>query len=150
MMKTCLLLLVMNMFNQFIPIQTNAVSNSDIIKMYLKAKEKIMQQDATVEDIEKVMHFYSDTLYYEHVLSAEKKFLFHGKDDLRSGYISHLGETGNAKITVLNLIEKQNIVIVEYSSKREIISNHKTEESQIVSLYEFDNNGKIKHMVDYL
>jgi hypothetical protein len=119
-MKTCLLLLVMNMFNQFIPIQTNAVSNSDIIKMYLKAKEKIMQQDATVEDVEKVMHFYSDTLYYEHVLSAEKKFLFHGKDDLRSGYISHLGETGNAKITVLNLIEKQNIVIVEYSSKRKL------------------------------
>ena len=138
------------MFNQFIPIQTNAVSNSDIIKMYLKAKEKIMQQDATVEDVEKVMHFYSDTLYYKHVLSAEKKFLFHGKDDLRSGYISHLGETGNVKITVLNLIEKQNIVIVEYSSKREIISTHKTEESQIVSLYEFDNNGKIKHMVDYL
>lgn len=69
---------------------------------------------------------------------------------MRSGYISHLGETNSVKITLLNLIEKQNILIAEYFIKREIISSGKTEKSKIVSVYEFDNNGKIKRMTDYL
>src|SRR5690242_5438105 len=104
-MNTFLFFFVMNIFHQLMPvgIQSSSVSNSDIIKAYLKTQEKIMQQNATTEDVEKVMDFYSDSLYYEHVLSAEKKFIFHGKDDLRSGYISHLGETSNAKITLLTL-----------------------------------------------
>jgi len=140
----------MNIFYQYVPTQSDIVSNPDIIKEYLKSKEKIMQQNAIAEDVEKLMSFYSDSLYYEHILSAEKKFVFHGKDDLRSGYISHLSETKNAKITLLNLIERQNIVVVEYSLTREIISSHKTEESRIVSIFEFDDSGKIKHLIDYL
>ena len=149
-MKTFVFLLVMNIFYQYVPTQSGIVSNPDLIKEYLKSKEKTMQQNATAEDVEKLISFYSDSLYYEHVLSAGKKFVFHGKDDLRSGYIAHLGETKNAKITLLNLIERQNIVIVEYSLRREIISSNKTEESKIVSLFEFDDKAKIKHMTDYL
>ena len=149
-MTTFVFLLALNIFHQYVPIQTGIASNPDIIKEYLRSKEKIMQHKATTEDVEKLMSFYSDSLYYEHVLSPEKKFVFHGKDDLRSGYISHLGETNNAKITLLNLIEKQNIVIVEYSLTREIISSHKTEESKIVSIFEFDDSRKIKHMTDYM
>src|SRR3954470_18982899 len=84
-------------------------SNLDIIKAYLQARQKSMQEDAGEDDIEKVMNFYSDSLYYEHVLSPEKKFVFHGKDDLRNGYASHIGETRNVKIALINYIEKQNI-----------------------------------------
>ena len=149
-MKTFVFLLALNIFYQYVPAQTGIASNADIIKEYLKSKENIMQQNATTKDVGKLMSFYSDSLYYEHVLSPEKKFVFHGKDDLRSGYTSHLGETNNAKITLLNLIERQNIMIVEYSLTREIISSHKTEESKIVSIFEFDDSGKIKHMTDYL
>ena len=149
-MKTFVFLLALNIFYQYVPTQGDIASNRDIIKEYLKSKENIMQQNATTEDVEKLMSFYSDNLYYEHVLSPEKKFAFHGKDDLRSGYTSHLGETANAKITLLNLIERQNIVIAEYSLTREIISSHKTEETKIVSVFEFDDNRKIKHMTDYL
>ena len=149
-MKTFVFVLALNIFYQYGPTQSGIASNRDIIKEYLKSKENIMQQNATTEDVEKLMSFYSDNLYYEHVLSPEKKFAFHGMDDLRSGYTSHLGETANAKITLLNLIERQNIVIVEYSLKREITSSHKTEETKIVSVFEFDDNRKIKHMTDYL
>ena len=149
-MKTFVFVLALNIFYQYGPTQSGIASNRDIIKEYLKSKENIMQQNATTEDVEKLMSFYSDNLYYEHVLSPEKKFVFHGKDDLRSGYTSHLGETANAKITLLNLIERQNIVIAEYSLTREIISSHKTEETKIVSVFEFDDNRKIKHMTDYL
>ncbi|HYK46812.1 MAG TPA: nuclear transport factor 2 family protein [Parafilimonas sp.] len=149
-MKTFVFLLIMNIFYQYVPTQTSIASNADLIKEYLKSKENIMQQNATTEDVEKLMSFYSDSLYYEHVLSPEKKFAFHGKDDLRSGYTSHLGETNDAKIKLLTLIEKQNIVIVQYSLIREIISSHKTEESKIVSIFEFDDKAKIKHMTDYL
>ena len=149
-MKTFVFWFALNIFYQYGPTQSGIASNRDIIKEYLKSKENIMQQNATTEDVEKLMSFYSDNLYYEHVLSPEKKFAFHGMDDLRSGYTSHLGETANAKITLLNLIERQNIVIAEYSLTREIISSHKTEETKIVSVFEFDDNRKIKHMTDYL
>lgn len=109
-----------------------------------------MQENATPADIDRVMSFYSDSLYYEHVLSAEKKFVFHGKDDLRNGYISHLGETRNVKIALINYIQKQNILVAEYFTTREIIANGKIEEYKTVLLYELDENGKITHVIDYL
>ena len=142
----------MTILNQPVtPVMSNSSdSNSSIIRSYLQAKQKIMQRDATPADVEKLMGFYSDSLYYEHVLSPEKKFIFKGKTDLQGGYSSHLGETRNVKITLLNLIEKQNILVAEYAVKREIISTGKTEDSKIVSLYEIDSNGKIKRMIDYL
>src|SRR6266498_4684686 len=109
-MKTFLFLLVINIFSQSITsdIRNSSESNSDIVKAY------------RLKDVEKVMDFYSDTLYYEHMLSSEKKFIFNGKNDLRNGYVSHLGETRNVKITLLNLIEKQNILVAEYSIQREL------------------------------
>ncbi len=125
-------------------------SNLNIIKAYLQARQKSMQQDATSADVENVLNFYSDTLYYEHVLSADKKFIFHGKNDLRNGYLSHLGETRNVTISLVNYIEKQNILIVEYTTSREIISSGKNEKYTTVSLYEWDESGKIKRVVDYL
>ena len=125
-------------------------SNLDIVKAYLQARQKSMQENATSEDIDRVIVFYSDSLYYEHVLSAEKKFVFHGKDGLRNGYISHLGETRNVKIALVNYIQKQNIFVAEYSTTREIIANGKVEEYKTVSLYELDENGKIIHVIDYL
>lgn len=125
-------------------------SNLNIIKAYLQAKQKCMQQGATKADVEKLVSFYSDTLNYEHVLPSGKKFVFHGTDDLRNGYISHLGETRNVKISLLNYIERQNILVAEYSSRREIISSGKNEEYKTVSLYEFDESGKIKYVIDYL
>jgi len=139
-MKTFLFLLVINIFSQSITsdIRNSSESNSDIVKAY------------RLKDVEKVMDFYSDTLYYEHMLSSEKKIIFNGKSDLRNDYVSHLGETRNVKITLLNLIEKQNILVAEYSIQSEIISTGKTEDSKIVSWYEFDSSGKIKRMIDYL
>ncbi len=62
-MKTFLFLLVINIFSQSITsdIRNSSESNSDIVKAY------------RLKDVEKVMDFYSDTLYYEHMLSSEKK-----------------------------------------------------------------------------
>ncbi len=139
-MKTFLFLLVINIFSQSITsdIRNSSESNSDIVKAY------------RLKDVEKVMDFYSDTLYYEHMLSSEKKIIFNGKSDLRNDYVSHLGETRNVKIILLNVLEKQNILVAEYSIQREIISTGKTEDRKIVSWYEFDSSGKIKRMIDYL
>jgi hypothetical protein len=40
--------------------------------------------------------------------------------------------------------------VAEYSTTREIIANGKIEEYKTVSLYELDENGQIKHVIDYL
>ena len=98
-MKIFLLFLAMHSYAFFSSHEVNdEKSNLDIVKAYLQARQKSMQENATSEDIDRVIVFYSDSLYYEHVLSAEKKFVFHGKDGLRNGYISHLGDTRNVKI----------------------------------------------------
>jgi len=150
-MKIFLLFLAMHSYTFFSSHEvSDEKSNLDIVKAYLQARQKSMQENATSEDIDRVIVFYSDSLYYEHVLSAEKKFVFHGKDGLRNGYISHLGETRNVKIALVNYIQKQNIFVAEYSTTREIIANGKIEEYKTVSLYELDENGKIIHVIDYL
>ena len=150
-MKIFLLLLTIHSHAFFSSREVNdKKSNLDIIKIYLQARQKSMQENATFEDIDKVMSFYSDSLYYEHVLSAEKKFVFHGKDDLRNGYTSHLGETRNVKIALDNYIQKQNVLVAEYTTTREIIANGKIEAYETVSVYELDKNGKIMHVIDYL
>ncbi|MEP6927705.1 MAG: hypothetical protein ABI834_08715 [Ginsengibacter sp.] len=151
-MKKLLFLFIINMNNSNITIVSscNSQSNLSIVAHYLQAKQKLMQENATKEDVETILDFYSDTLSYEHVLSSEKKFIFHGKNDLGSGYTSHLGETRNVKIELLNSIERQNIIVAEYSIKREFTSSGKIENSKIVSLFEFDRSGKIKRMIDYL
>lgn len=150
-MKMVLLLFAINSHAFFISDTTSQVrSNPDIIKAYLQARQRSMQEDASEKDIETLMTSYADSLYYEHVLSSQKKFIFHGKDDLQNGYISHLRETRNVKIVLVNYIEKQNIVVAEYSTTREIISTGKMEEYKTVSFYELDENGKIVHVIDYL
>jgi hypothetical protein len=102
-MKIFLLFLAISNYTFFSSHEVNDTkSNLDIIKAYLQVRQKSMHQNATPEDIDRVMSFYADSLYYEHVLSSKKKFVFHGKDDLRNGYISHLGETKNVKIILVN------------------------------------------------
>ena len=150
-MKTLLFFFIINICTYINTVKPyGSKSNLNIIEAYLQAKQKSLQEDATREDVEKTLDFYSDTLYYEHVLSSEKKFIFQGKNDLRNGYIAHLGETRNVKIILLNSIERQNIIVAEYSVKREIISTAKTENDKVVSFFEFDKSGKIKRMTDYL
>ena len=54
-------------------------SNVNIIEAYLKAKEKTMQENAIKDDVENLLAFYADSLYYEHILSPEKKFILKPK-----------------------------------------------------------------------
>ena len=142
-MKTFLLITILNTYNCF-PVSDTGIlrSNVNIIEAYLKAKEKTMQENATKHDVENLLAFYADSLYYEHILSPEKKFIFKTKEDLRNGYMDHLGETRNVKIILINHIEKQNVVIAQYSIQREIISTGKTEKSNTVSSYELDESGE--------
>ncbi len=151
-MKTLLLLFIVNVCSFSVSTFKSYSQQSNLItvKNFLQAKEKSLQQNASKEDVEKILGFYSDSLAYEHVLSPIKKFIFHGKDDLRSGYISHLGETKNVKIELINSMKKQNIIVAEYSIQREIISNSKKENYKVISIFEFEKDGKIKRMIDYL
>lgn len=128
-------------FNATQPGSLKIPSDLNTIKNYLKAKQQAWQENATKEDVEKLLDFCSDSLYYEARAFCRKKFTFHGKDDLRIGYISHLGETRNVKIELINSIEKQNIVVAEYSIIREIIATGEVENNRTVSFFEFDSNA---------
>lgn len=130
--------------------QTNTYSS--IAKRFLIAKEKTYQQTATKENIEDVLNFCSDTIKYDHVLSPEKKFSFTGKEQWRSGSLSHLGETRNVKLEILNCLARQNVVITEYTLYRELKTDKGWQNSKgtVMSVMEFDRAGKISRLTDYL
>lgn len=130
-----------------------ADTNSSIAKMFLKAKENSYQVNASEKTVEAMLDFCADSVIYDHILSPEKKFGFSGKEIWRKGSVSHLGETRNAKIKVVDLIERQNMVIVEFTLDREINTDQKwvaDKRNTIVSVIEFDKDKKIKKMTDYL
>jgi len=121
-------------------------------KEFLLSKEKAYQQKATEKDVERVLNFCSDSVNYHHILSPEKKFSFSGKDLWKAGMIAHLGETKNAKIRILNFMQRQNVVIIEFELSREVQGKNGWEKSFVttVSVIEFDSNGKIVKLTDYL
>jgi len=107
---------------------------------------------ATKESIDEVLNFCSDTIKYDHVLSPEKKFSFIGKEQWRSGSISHLGETRNVRLRILNSVARQNIVITEYTLYRELKTSEGWQNSNgtIISIMEFNGSGKISRLTEYL
>src|SRR6185312_4585433 len=144
--------LLLLFLNVYFTVQPQAASHADIVRKFLFVKQQSYQQNATKENIEAVLDFCSDSVKYDHVLSPDKKFSFDGKKLWRSGAISHLGETRNVKIVIAKLIEKQNLVMVEYELSREVKSGQTWEPSKstIVSVIEFDKANKIARMTDYL
>jgi hypothetical protein len=138
--------------------QTNAASNKTedkylrIAHSFLDAKQRSWQQEATAADIDKVLYFCSDTVRYDHKLSPEKEFSFSGKDLWQRGAVSHLGETRNVKISLLKTIQRQNVVMIEFTISREVKNGDKWEPSPqtIVSVMEFDKGDKLKKITDYL
>ncbi|MDB5229653.1 MAG: hypothetical protein JWN76_458 [Chitinophagaceae bacterium] len=125
---------------------------ADITKEFLIAKERSYQQYATAEDVVKFLSYCGDSVVYDHILTPAKKFSFTGKDIWKRGAISHLGETRNVKIRVLNIITRQNVVIAEFSMYRETRSKDgwKKEMGKNVSIMEFDDAKKIQKITDYL
>jgi hypothetical protein len=120
--------------------------------MFLKAKGRSWQRGATSSDVDAVLSFCSDSIRYDHVLSPVKMFSFTGKDIWRRGMISHLGESRNVKLTVLNTIAQQNLLVVQFLLARELSVNgewRKSEETN-VSIIEFGADGKIRKLTDYL
>jgi hypothetical protein len=121
-------------------------------KKFLQANENLYQITATEADIDKVLNFCEDSIEYDHFLSAKRKFSFSGKSLWRSGAVSHLGETRNVRLKILNIMTRQNMVVVEYNLSREIKENEDWKRSDriVISIMEFNKNGKIKKLTDYL
>jgi len=121
-------------------------------RMFLQANENLYQITAMKSDIDKVLNFCEDSIEYDHILSPDKKFSYSGKSLWRSGTVSHLGETRNVRLKIVHIMERQNIVIVEFNLSREIKEEKAWIRSDrtIISIMEFNKNRKIKKLTDYL
>ncbi len=125
-------------------------SLTDIAKAFLLAEEQSYQQSATRENVEAVLSFCCDTVKYDHVLSPDKKFSFSGKNQWRTGSVSHLGETKNVKLEIVQCIHQQNIVVVEFTLYREVTDGGQKSKGTILSIIEFNKDSKIDKLTDYL
>jgi hypothetical protein len=147
---TFVFLLLLTLFGISLEAQQTSLAPDQLIQIagdYLRAREASMGQSSGKEAVEKVVAFCTDDVVYEH---PEFHIKVEGKENMRSGMMSHVGETRNPKITILNKIAGHNMVVIESTEAFEVEKDGKWEpySRKRVTLFEFDQN-KIARIVDY-
>jgi hypothetical protein len=124
-----------------------------IVNSYMKLKEKSFQLKATPGDVEKLINFYNDSIRVEHIFSPDLIIPVIGKKDIRNGMVSHLGETKDVSLSIINRIAYKSVVIIQWKMFRKVIQKDGSwirEEKEIVSLFEFDRQGKMLYIMEYV
>lgn len=119
----------------------------DNAKKYIAAQEAAMAENATNETIENKLKLCADNVVYEHVEFQAK---VEGKENMRRGMLSHLGETRNPKFQILKVISGYNMVMVELTQSFEVRKDDQWEQitRRRVTFFEFQED-KIRRIVDY-
>src|SRR5438309_195336 len=70
--------------------------------LYLNAQQRVMQRDATLAEIDRLMRFYSSNYIYRDVKAG---ITVAGIDRVRKGSAGHLGESRDARVRVEGAVE---------------------------------------------
>jgi len=117
-----------------------------IVSDYLEARALIMQENATVEDVDKVMAFYTDGFVYEHPKAGAK---ISGTQAHRNGMIGFLGASKNVRFQILHVIAGFNQAAVEMRLTGLAKNGKQWEEMNRIQVlfFEFDK-GKISRITE--
>ena len=130
---------------------TCSVSASDlprVAEQAIAARQKTMQQDATVADVNAFLAFGTENLTYE---DPVVKMKIGGRDQIRQGMISFLGLSRRARITITKQIVVANLVVldqdVSFEEKQED-NSWKPRSRHQVTILEFEG-ARIRRIADY-
>ena len=113
----------------------------------MAARAKMMEQNASSADVDRFLTFCADKLVYEDpVVSVRTE----GKNNIRDGMSSHLGETRNPHLHLINEIAAANVVVLEenlsFDYQQGAAWLHQIRRQ--VTIFEFDGE-KIRRIADY-
>jgi hypothetical protein len=130
---------------------TCSVSASDlprVAEQAIAARQKTMQQDATVADVNAFLAFGTENLTYE---DPVVKMKIEGRDQIRQGMVSFLGLSRRARITITKQIVVANLVVldqdVSFEEKQED-NSWKPRSRHQVTILEFEG-ARIRRIADY-
>lgn len=118
-----------------------------IAERALAARERIMQQHATVADVDAFLALCTDNLVYEDPVVNVR---ITGKTQIREGMLGFLGVTRNVRRSVTRRIAAANVVVLEQAVSFEENEGNvwKPRKRDQVTVLEFDGT-KIRRLADY-
>jgi ketosteroid isomerase-like protein len=130
---------------EVIPSQQSEIK---LVRSYLQARLRTMQEHATAADVDMALAFCTDDVVYEHPAVNAKT---EGKDNLKKGMTGYLGETKDASFQLGRVLANKNVVMAEVSMKFLMKQEDGTWERggrKNITVFELVK-GKIKRILDY-
>ncbi len=117
-------------------------------KRAVAARQKMMQGDATPADVDAFLALTTENLIYE---DPVVKMKIEGRDQIRQGMNSFLGQTRHARIAVTRQIAAANVVVLEQTVSFEAKQDDgswKPQTRDQVTVFEFEGS-RIRRVADY-
>ncbi|MGC2193241.1 MAG: nuclear transport factor 2 family protein [Terriglobales bacterium] len=114
----------------------------------MAARQKLMQQNATANDVDMFLTFGTDNLIYEDPVVNVK---IEGRDQIRKGMLAFLGASRNARIAVTKRIAAANVVVLEQVvsfEEKQPDNRWKPRSRRQITIFEFEG-FKIRRIADY-
>lgn len=115
-----------------------------IAARYVEAQEAVMEKDAGPAQVDALLAFYTDDFAYHH---PQFGATVRGRDNLRKGISSHLGETSDAEITVKGILRSGDILSVSTETRFTNVADRKTIVRPGIMVLTF-KDGRIVQRVD--
>jgi ketosteroid isomerase-like protein len=111
------LLLFFSMFCGHTLAQGTHAGSETLARVWLQRLAGTMEEQASEADVDRLLDLYNDDVVYEHPKAGARVA---GKSAIRDGVSSHLHETRNPELQVVQLISGDNFAVVEVAVKFDI------------------------------
>jgi len=119
----------------------------DIARAWVERLSATMQQQASPSDVDRLLDLYADDAVYEHPHANAR---IQGKQDIRKGISSHLGETRSPRIEITQTLAGEDFAVIELAVAFELHQAEKwlpLQRRQVVVL-EF-KHSRIQRIIDH-
>lgn len=116
-------------------------------RQWVQRLSATMQEHASQNDVDHLLEIYADDAVYEH---PHAKARIEGKAVMRKGISSHLGETRNPNLQIVQILSGAGFAVVEFKLGMDISDDQRwvpMSRRQVVVL-EFDGT-QIKRVIDH-
>jgi len=118
-----------------------------VAQRFIAAFQAMQQASATAADVERLLALCTDDVVYEH---SKVGAVVRGKSELRSGFVSHLGEIRGDRTQVVHSAQGPKLVAIEVSRTFEVKdgSSWRPVSRRQLLVLERDGQDRIRRVLD--
>jgi len=125
--------------------KTQDVDLPRIADQVVHAREAVMQENASAQDLEQFLSYCTDDVVYEDPVANAR---IEGKDSIRKGMSNFLGASKKATLTVKHRLAAGNVVVLEMDVSFTDTGTGKIVKRDQITLLEFQDT-KVRRVMDY-